>query len=1162
MKKTSISNIILLLFGFLTIQINAQTASSSDNIVARQIADRSVPFDVTATGVSKTVQFGADLAWANEQAFRRNILFMGLNQIDIVRASFQPTYPLVNGTGLTSQQITDLDYRLYLINTYVGANTTLALNCDHPSVDPWYVGYPSRWHQLIKTSAQRYKNAGHNIITVGAFNEPDYGWGQGSNQDMYDITSLMKNDSFFNNIRLSGGNTLNCDAAQGWYDYLRPAGVNEGNTHQLAGSFDGYASFYQNVRANGHHATADELHNIVEALVGYEYGMQTGIWWADIDLASGEMVKAFDGQRLGYAEHRPNWTAAAVYRAPDGKVQAFGGTSERQAATTTYNYISKDRVVYYDGQGPSHEFVLEMPGGSGYSNGQTNAERVINITYGDDIQPVINGEYMIVNRSNGQVMQISGRAKDGLNVLTGSYSGSNQQHWQVQPVDSRIGGDFSYFRINPSSSNRHTLDLYGYNLNNGGNIDIWTTGSGGNNQWYLDYADDGYFYIRSRESSKCVVLESGGTNVSQWEKITGDYKQQWRLLPVGAPIEFVAPNAPTNLVAIAQTASNKLTWTASSSNDVAGYTILRATTSNGAYNTIARNLTSTAFIDNTALTGVQYFYKIRAVDNSLNRSAYSNTVSVTATGANTIVQQLDFEDNLNDASINLNKAAIYGSATYGTGKVGAKALTLNGSSNFVQLPAEVANHQQITVASWVKWSGGNALQRVFDFGNGQAESMYLTTNNSSGNLQFTIYNAGTNYTLTAPAIVPNSWTHLAVTLGSAGVKIYVNGQMVAQGAAPSINPLTLKPVLNYIGRSQWSDALFNGSVDDFRIYNYPLSAQEVANLAGVVTGNTPPTVSITSPTNGSSYAQGTNVTITANASDADGSVSQVEFFVNGLSIGTDTTSPYSMNWTVGSGSFALTAVATDNQSATTASAGVNVTGTCAGSTITPYYQINYGAWVIGTNITINQGDVLILGPQPISGGSWAWSGCGTSGTSREQTLNLTSSCSATATHTNDCGGVSSGTYNITVNSGSSTSMKVQSIVIGTATAGKGKKYGTASVTITDNLGNPVSGATVSGTFSGTFSQSVSGVTNSSGVVNFQTSGSAGGAITVNFCVDNVTKSGLTYNSSQNVITCTGGTAKIADLGSDKSGIEFSVYPNPTSDYVTINLAKIITGTNN
>lgn len=71
---------------------------------------------------------------------------------------------------------------------------------------------------------------------------------------------------------------------------------------------------------------------------------------------------ACGGERLAYTEHRPNWTAASVYRSKDGsKVQAFGGVSERQAKTTTYRFVSKEKDVFYDGYGPQREFYLEMP---------------------------------------------------------------------------------------------------------------------------------------------------------------------------------------------------------------------------------------------------------------------------------------------------------------------------------------------------------------------------------------------------------------------------------------------------------------------------------------------------------------------------------------------------------------------------------------------------------------------------------------------------------------------------------------------------------------------------------------------------------------------------------------------------------------------------------
>lgn len=92
------------------------------------------------------------------------------------------------------------------------------------------------------------------------------------------------------------------------------------------------------------------------------------------------------------------------------------------------------------------------------------------------------------------------------------------------------------------------------------------------------------------------------------------------------------------------------------------------------------------------------------------------------------------------------------------------------------------------------------------------------------------------------------------------------------------------------------------------------------------TGNASPSVSITSPANGASYVAGTSVTITANASDLDGTVTKVIFYDGSTLLGEDTTAPYSINWAAsGSGSHTLTAVATDNGNAQTTSQPVTVT---------------------------------------------------------------------------------------------------------------------------------------------------------------------------------------------------------------------------------------------
>ena len=84
--------------------------------------------------------------------------------------------------------------------------------------------------------------------------------------------------------------------------------------------------------------------------------------------------------------------------------------------------------------------------------------------------------------------------------------------------------------------------------------------------------------------------------------------------------------------------------------------------------------------------------------------------------------------------------------------------------------------------------------------------------------------------------------------------------------------------------------------------------------------NSSPTVSITSPTSGETFAAGDDITITANAADSDGTITQVTFFQNGVLLGTDTSGSFSFSFNnVVAGNYTLTAVATDNDGATTVS---------------------------------------------------------------------------------------------------------------------------------------------------------------------------------------------------------------------------------------------------
>ena len=88
----------------------------------------------------------------------------------------------------------------------------------------------------------------------------------------------------------------------------------------------------------------------------------------------------------------------------------------------------------------------------------------------------------------------------------------------------------------------------------------------------------------------------------------------------------------------------------------------------------------------------------------------------------------------------------------------------------------------------------------------------------------------------------------------------------------------------------------------------------------------PPVVTLTSPTNGATYSVGDNVTMTATASDPDGSVVKVEFWEGSTLLGSDNTAPYEFVWNQPqAGTYQLTAVAIDNANLSTTSKKATIT---------------------------------------------------------------------------------------------------------------------------------------------------------------------------------------------------------------------------------------------
>jgi uncharacterized repeat protein (TIGR02059 family) len=111
----------------------------------------------------------------------------------------------------------------------------------------------------------------------------------------------------------------------------------------------------------------------------------------------------------------------------------------------------------------------------------------------------------------------------------------------------------------------------------------------------------------------------------------------------------------------------------------------------------------------------------------------------------------------------------------------------------------------------------------------------------------------------------------------------------------------------------------------------PFATRQVTNNVSAQ-ANTPPTVSITYPSDNSTFTAPASFDITADATDSDGSVQKVDFYNGPTLIGTSQVAPYSYTFSTDvPGVYIITATATDNNGAMTHSAPVTVTVTDQGS---------------------------------------------------------------------------------------------------------------------------------------------------------------------------------------------------------------------------------------
>ena len=167
--------------------------------------------------------------------------------------------------------------------------------------------------------------------------------------------------------------------------------------------------------------------------------------------------------------------------------------------------------------------------------------------------------------------------------------------------------------------------------------------------------------------------------------------------------------------------------------------------------------------------------------------------------------------------------------------------------------------------------------------------------------------------------------------------------------------------------------------------------------------------------------------------------------------------------------------------------------------------------------------------------SFSWSfGDGSSGTGAgvSHTYSGDGSYTVTLTVTDDEGATDSTSQQVTVaaipeeddedddeGGGDVGTVSVGNISVGVRARGPWRN-GEALVTVVDGDGNPVSGATVTGTFSGDVSGTVtSEATGGNGVAFLESDRARQNSISFTFCVDSISASGLDYDADGNATTC-------------------------------------------
>lgn len=211
----------------------------------------------------------------------------------------------------------------------------------------------------------------------------------------------------------------------------------------------------------------------------------------------------------------------------------------------------------------------------------------------------------------------------------------------------------------------------------------------------------------------------------------------------------------------------------------------------------------------------------------------------------TSTQATDFSGNDNHGTLSFFPALPNANSGWtDLGKRGS-AIRFDGASNLISIgsPAELAITGAVTTCAWINPDTAPPVSGKWIVGRTDASirgpyMMYIIDSNE---MAFSWSDDSSNfetYTTNDNAISVNTWQHVcAVRVSTSEVRLYVNGVERTQTASGNVTVTTLATV-NYIGSSLGTGSdIFDGTIDEVRVYNRALGATEIAALAGNAPGS-------------------------------------------------------------------------------------------------------------------------------------------------------------------------------------------------------------------------------------------------------------------------------------------------------------------------------------